>query len=63
MIQRVIFEVDLLMYIIFLTNLQHTVIFETDLFYNGIHGPAIQLLIGHDLQGQVILLLVPLHCL
>lgn len=51
------------MYIIFLTDLQHTVIFEANLFYNGVHGPAIQLFVRHDLQGQVILLLVPLHCL
>lgn len=40
---------------------ESAIVLQSDLLHYGIHSPAIQLLIGHNLQRQLILLLVPLH--
>lgn len=39
------------------------VVLGANLLHNFVHGPAIQLLIGHHLQRNLVLLLVTLDCL
>ena len=40
-----------------------TVVLETHLGHDLVHGPAVQVLIGQDLQRDLILVSVPLDCL
>lgn len=40
---------------------ESAVILQAHLLHDGVHGPAVKLFIRHDLQRQLILLLVPLH--
>lgn len=40
---------------------ERAVILQAHLLHDGIHRPAVQLFIRHDLQRQLILLLVPFH--
>lgn len=40
---------------------ESAVVLQAHLLHDGVHRPAVQLFIRHDLQRQLILLLVPLH--